>query len=123
MYQVVRDGKWTKDKAAEFCKTAGADLNGDSEMNLDDDRFGYVTNHAHEHMNAFNRSMSSIENGKPVLCLMNENVAEVFDWVRKFYYETDGRRADKQERGQPRGSAEDVHRRQVAAVFGFSRAS
>lgn len=90
IYQVVRDGKWTKDKAAEFCKAAGADLNGDSEMNLDDDRFGYVTNHAHEHMNAFNRTLSSIENGKPVLNLMNENVAEVFDWVRKFYYETDG---------------------------------
>lgn len=90
VYQIVRDGKWTKDKAAEFCKTAGADLNGDSEMNLDDDRFGYVSNHAHEHLNSFNRPMSSIENGKPVLNLTNENVAEAFDWVRKFYYETDG---------------------------------
>ncbi len=67
VYQLVRDGKWTKEKAAEFSKAAAIDLNGNSKMDLDSDRFGYVTNHAHEHMNAFNRSMSSIENGKPVL--------------------------------------------------------
>ena len=90
VYQLVHDGKWTKEKAAEFSKAAAIDLNGNSKMDLDSDRFGYATNHAHEHMNAFHRSMSTIESGKPVLNLMNEDVVDVFDWVRKFYYKSDG---------------------------------
>ena len=90
MYQIVRDGKWTKDKAAEFCKATGADLNGDTVMDVKTDRFGYVTNHATEHLNAFGLLMSNIENGEPVINLASEKVVEAAEWSRKFYFENDG---------------------------------
>ena len=40
-YQMVRDGKWTIDKMADMCKTVSSDLNGNSEVDVDD-RFGLL---------------------------------------------------------------------------------
>ena len=39
-YQLVRDGKWTLDKAIEMSRQTAADLNGDGVMNPLDDRYG-----------------------------------------------------------------------------------
>ena len=36
LYQLVRDGKWTKDKMLEIAKDAAKDLNGDGKMDLND---------------------------------------------------------------------------------------
>lgn len=36
LYQLVRDGKWTKDKMLEIAKSAAKDLNGDGKMDLND---------------------------------------------------------------------------------------
>ncbi len=40
IYQLASDGKWTIDKMAALAKQAYADLNGDTVMTSDDDRFG-----------------------------------------------------------------------------------
>ena len=40
-YQLVRDGKWTWDKFAEFGHKATFDVNGDGAMTKDDDAWGY----------------------------------------------------------------------------------
>jgi hypothetical protein len=42
-YQLVLDGKWTFDRMEELIKDAAMDLNGDTQMMSDDDRFGFVT--------------------------------------------------------------------------------
>lgn len=40
--QLVRDGKWTLDQAAEISKDLNQDLNGDGIMHASDDFFGYI---------------------------------------------------------------------------------
>ncbi len=40
-YQMVFDGTWTHDKFVEYIKAATKDLNGDGNMDLDNDRFGF----------------------------------------------------------------------------------
>ena len=42
IYALVDDGKWTLDKFAELSATVGADLNGDSKMDLDD-QYGFLS--------------------------------------------------------------------------------
>lgn len=44
IYQDVLDGRWTKDLYTEYAKLATSDLNGDSQMTIDDDQFGNVGN-------------------------------------------------------------------------------
>ena len=43
IYQTVRDGKWTLDRFAEYCKGITQDLNGDTVLN-GDDMFGLTCN-------------------------------------------------------------------------------
>ena len=43
-YQAVRDGKWTFDMFTAMAKQGNADLNGDGQINKDDDRIGF-SNH------------------------------------------------------------------------------
>lgn len=42
LYTLVREGKWTFDKFAEFARAAVSDLNGDSVMD-DNDQYGYTS--------------------------------------------------------------------------------
>lgn len=42
-YQDVIDGKWTFDRFSELVKTCSADLNGDSTLDIEHDRYGYAT--------------------------------------------------------------------------------
>ena len=44
-YATVTDGKWTFDRLSEYMKAASADLNGDGEIKITDDRYGYITSH------------------------------------------------------------------------------
>ncbi len=42
-YQLVRDGKWTLDKLNEYAAKTWKDINGDTELTPDADRYGYLT--------------------------------------------------------------------------------
>lgn len=42
LYQTVLSGKWTVDKMNELCTDRTTDLNGDGQISLNDDSFGYV---------------------------------------------------------------------------------
>ena len=42
-YETVKDGEWTFDEFAYYARKGAADLNGDGVMELEDDRFGFVS--------------------------------------------------------------------------------
>ncbi|MCR5262532.1 MAG: hypothetical protein K6D94_01555 [Clostridiales bacterium] len=44
-YAAVTEGKWTLDRLEEYMKAASADLNGDGEIKITDDQYGYITTH------------------------------------------------------------------------------
>lgn len=90
VYSIVREGKWTKDTAIEWSKLASRDLNGDTEFDYDNDRWGYVTNQTNELVSAFDISCTRMENGLPVLDMMSEKIIDMASWLNKFYYESDG---------------------------------
>ena len=39
-YDLVKSGKWTMEKFFGMAEEAASDLNGDSQMNIEDDQFG-----------------------------------------------------------------------------------
>ena len=44
-YATVNDGKWTLDRLEEYVKAASSDLDGDGEIKITDDQYGYITTH------------------------------------------------------------------------------
>ena len=42
-YELVRNGKWTLDKFSNMARVAAVDLNGNGQMDLDIDRFGFIS--------------------------------------------------------------------------------
>ncbi|MGM9624536.1 MAG: extracellular solute-binding protein, partial [Eubacteriales bacterium] len=82
-YQMVRDGKWTFEVFAEMVKDAGADLNGDGEINIKDDRFGYLTQKWVGPVQAFATSglrvFSKDENDIPYISFMSDKTVDVFN--------------------------------------------
>ena len=90
LYQTVRDGKWTKDKASEYVKLAASDLNGDGQMDFDNDRFGFVANQAAEYNATFNLRLTSNKNGSPKLDFDTEKISDALVWLNKFFYENEG---------------------------------
>jgi len=42
-YELVRNGEWTLRKLSEMARAAAADLNGNGTMDLDNDRFGFIS--------------------------------------------------------------------------------
>lgn len=90
LYDLVRSGKWTKEKADEYTKLAAADLNGDGQMDFDNDRFGFVTNQAAEYGAAFNLRLTSNQNGEPKLDFDMEKISDALIWLNKFFYENEG---------------------------------
>lgn len=90
LYDLVRSGKWTKEKADEYTKLAALDLNGDSQMDFDNDRFGFVTNQAAEYSAAFDLRLTSNKNGEPKLDFDMEKISDALSWLNKFFYENEG---------------------------------
>ncbi len=90
LYDLVRSGKWTKEKADEYTKLAAADLNGDGQMDFDNDRWGFVANQASEYGAAFNLRLTSNQNGEPKLDFDMEKMTDALTWLNKFFYENEG---------------------------------
>lgn len=90
LYDLVRSGKWTKEKADEYTKLAAADLNGDGQMDFDNDRWGFVANQAAEYGAAFNLRLTSNQNGEPKLDFDTEKISDALTWLNKFFYENEG---------------------------------
>ncbi len=82
-YQDVYDTVWTVDKMIEITKQGYADLNGDSEWNVETDRLGF-SGWGWEMLYASyiglgGKSIVSGEDGMPTLALNNERHVEIID--------------------------------------------
>ncbi|MCQ2431157.1 MAG: extracellular solute-binding protein [Clostridia bacterium] len=82
-YQDVLDGKWTFEKFDNLARNAAMDLNGDSTMDKDHDRFGYITQKWVGPVQAFETSglrvVSKDDKDIPYLSFFNARTVEVFD--------------------------------------------
>ena len=82
-YELVDSGEWTVDVFADYAKNFSQDLNGDGEMNIKDDLFGYGSNHWLGPIEALyctgNRVITTNDEGYPELTLYNEKVVDMYD--------------------------------------------
>ncbi|MBQ8510897.1 MAG: extracellular solute-binding protein [Clostridia bacterium] len=82
-YELVESGEWTFDKFAEMAQTYSRDINGDNELTIAKDQFGYGTNHWCGPINALyctgERIITLNSEGLPELTLYSEKVVDVYD--------------------------------------------
>ena len=82
-YQLVKDGKWTYETWESMVKGAASDLNGDGEMTMEADRYGYVTQRWVGPVQAFATSgLRVIEKDAediPYISIMSDKTLEVFN--------------------------------------------
>lgn len=81
IYQLVKDGKWTIDKLAEFSRTVTEDVNGDDKMNGADKYGLYVWDDSMLGMMAAagTRIATVQEDGSIALTLSNDNTINMFN--------------------------------------------
>ena len=81
LYQLVKDGKWTIDKLAEFSRTISEDLNGDDKMDGNDKYGLYVWDDSMLGMMgaAGTKSCTVQEDGTIALTLYNDNTLNMFN--------------------------------------------
>ncbi|MBQ7299892.1 MAG: hypothetical protein IJW77_08635 [Clostridia bacterium] len=93
LYALVRDGKWTFDAFSEFSKLAVRDLNGDQEMN-ENDQYGY-TAASHQILTSFGVAAGAemvVRDDAGLLDYIapeNEKVIEVFNRVYEMTWDND----------------------------------
>ncbi|MBO5275277.1 MAG: extracellular solute-binding protein [Clostridia bacterium] len=90
LYDLVREGKWTKEKVSEYVKMASYDLNGDGKLDFDSDRWGFAANQASEYLSAYDIRLTDYENGIPVLDIDVEKGVAALEWLQAFFYENEG---------------------------------
>ncbi len=80
-YQAVRDGTWLLDDMYSMALSATADLNGDGELNTDDDRFGYImhTGGIYNLVPTFGVNFSEINADGEIEIVYNEELINVID--------------------------------------------
>lgn len=82
-YDLVREGKWTFDVFSEMAQKFSSDLNGDGELDIENDRYGYGTNHWCGPINALystgGRIITLNSDGIPELTLYSEQTVDIFD--------------------------------------------
>ena len=92
LYQLVYDGKWTLDKAAEIAYGCYADLNGDTVVDADD-RHGlllYGQNQLTGFMKSNDVSIIEKDGGEFEFSFGNAHVADVVERLCRFAWESDG---------------------------------
>lgn len=82
-YELVDSGEWTFDVFDSYARKFSQDLNGDGEMNIKDDLFGYGSNHWLGPIEALyctgNRIITTNDEGYPELTLYSEKVVDMYD--------------------------------------------
>lgn len=82
-YDLVDQGKWTFDVFDSYARKFSQDLNGDGTMNIEDDLFGYSSNHwlgPIEALYCTGERVATVNNdGYPELTLYKESVVDIFD--------------------------------------------
>ncbi|MCI8388135.1 MAG: hypothetical protein HFE63_06670 [Clostridiales bacterium] len=87
LYQLVRDGKWTVDRMLEACKLAVFDLNGDTNMDLEDS-YGVLANEDGISAMLVSCGVSAISkdsDGVPILTANSDRYTEAFDSLSRIY--------------------------------------
>lgn len=82
IYSVVKEGKWTLDKLAEYAENVYVDVNGNGEVD-NDDSFGVVMQKGHV-LNGMAFASNVVytsydENGTPYISVNNEHTIDVFN--------------------------------------------
>ncbi|MBO5217890.1 MAG: hypothetical protein J6C52_00570 [Clostridia bacterium] len=87
-YQLVKDGKWTLDKLNEFASLTSHDLNGDTKLEPEADRLGYITHSWAGPISVLCSAGIRIcevdDGGQVKLTVSTERTADVFEKYFKF---------------------------------------
>lgn len=82
-YELVREGLWTFGEFSKLAKNFSQDLNGDGQMTIDADLFGYSTNHWCGPINVLystgERIITVDSDGYPQLTLYSEKVVDIYE--------------------------------------------
>ena len=89
-YDLVYGGKWTFDKMADMAKAVASDLNGNGEVDIEQDRFGILWQrdaivslmHGGEA-----RIVSKNGDGEPVYTITDRRAVDVFDKIDSIFFE------------------------------------
>ena len=92
VYDVVRDGKWTKDKFAEWIANAYVDLNGDGIQDAED-QYGFALN-SKEDINSFlwcfgKKLYDKNADGTFSSVFYDEKLVDMVQWLYNFKYNED----------------------------------
>ena len=95
IYSVVKEGKWTLDKLAEYAENVYVDVNGNGEVD-NDDSFGVVMQKGHV-LNGMAFAANVVytsydENGTPYISVNNEHTIDVFNKLHSLFYSSTGAR-------------------------------
>ena len=84
IYQDVLDGRWTKDLYTEYAKLATSDLNGDSQMTIDNDQFGNVGNGLNPYFSGI--QLTDFDDKHiPSLNFDDQRIYDMVEWLDSFY--------------------------------------
>lgn len=83
IYETVLNGDWTFDKFSEYVLMGSRDLNGDTLIDIENDRFGYVTGHWIGPMQVLytggQRILTKNDDDELVLSLNTERTIDIYD--------------------------------------------
>lgn len=83
IYETVLNGDWTFDKFSEYVMMGSRDLNGDTQIDIENDRFGYVTGHWIGPMQVLytggQRILTKNDDDELVLSLNTERTVDIYD--------------------------------------------
>lgn len=93
LYSLVREGKWTIDKAMELSALAAMDINGDGTIDIENDRLGFVM-HDLYHLPGFiascNVNLAARDGDSWIMGLGTERDHGIVEKLNKLLYNTDG---------------------------------
>ncbi|MCI8387799.1 MAG: extracellular solute-binding protein [Clostridiales bacterium] len=93
-YELVTEGKWTFDEFSKMVTNFSQDLNNDGQMKIEDDLFGYGSNHWCGPINALyctgERIITVDKDGYPQLTLYSEKVVDMYDKYMKLILSESG---------------------------------
>ena len=82
-YQMATEGKWTFDEFSKIVRQGSKDINGDSALNIADDRIGFVTTVWQAQISFLwtcgSRTTLKDENDIPYIALNNDKTIKLFD--------------------------------------------